>query len=595
MKIPIKVLPNSRLFRFLIFATGSILLGIGLSAFSHYRYWYGTIKAFQTTQLNLLSHSLPAKLSLLLDSDNSTEVQKTLDSTYGFIGLVITDCLHREAICTSETILYQSSVDRGWEKNFDPVNLSEHSFDILTSPPPLNTENFYAHPYSRVLKQTGSFNPGKIIGRVYYIRSLPPNLFVGLKSWLQNLITLDITSGLLHPYTIFFSLSGLFGFLSWNFIEREIKRTKTFANLRQRQLTSLLQNLEEENLQLTNDNQQLNQQVFNLQNNNDVLKSMIQEQQLLVDKKQAIINQSQADLKVYEKRLKELNNTELERLKLEKQIREQQEKIKAQRLEYQSYLEDLEKTKKELAKNQDRQQRLNILLTESQAKNSDLTEQRQKLQQEIEKLNNNSLDSTDLQEFYTELENSWDRVRELEADNLELINQINLLETTTEQLRLALIEAQKPEELLVKTEETESIKWEIICTPRFQEFWQNDLTEMQQIKVAIYLNYLEGQKTNLKYPYSTKVKNSSLRELRPINNSIEAIRILYRFTPQQEPILLLGDNKVGNNHWYEKYKDIAETEYQSYLKNNQAIPFSNLWSQMSEWAQKQSIQGFMQI
>lgn len=72
---------------------------------NHHKYWNGTIFAVQTVDFNILSHSLPTKLSIALDQGKKAEIQRTLDSNYGLFGLVITDCKTINVKCTNQKIL----------------------------------------------------------------------------------------------------------------------------------------------------------------------------------------------------------------------------------------------------------------------------------------------------------------------------------------------------------------------------------------------------------------------------------------------------------------------------------------------------------
>ena len=116
MKIAVKILPRTKPLRLLFCFGGGILLALILSIFSHYRYWYGTIKSVQTTKLQIISESVPTKLSLLLANQEEKAIQKLLNSTDGYIGLIVTNCQQITANCPQEKIIYQTNIDRGWQK-----------------------------------------------------------------------------------------------------------------------------------------------------------------------------------------------------------------------------------------------------------------------------------------------------------------------------------------------------------------------------------------------------------------------------------------------------------------------------------------------
>ncbi len=68
-----------------------------ITSYSLYQgYWHGTIRRVQTVDFNILSHTLPTKLSFALINQNVEELQRTLNSNYGLFGIVVTDCLSIE-------------------------------------------------------------------------------------------------------------------------------------------------------------------------------------------------------------------------------------------------------------------------------------------------------------------------------------------------------------------------------------------------------------------------------------------------------------------------------------------------------------------
>lgn len=68
-------------------------------------------------------------------------------------------------------------------------------------------------------------------------------------------------------------------------------------------------------------------------------------------------------------------------------------------------------------------------------------------------------------------------------------------------------------------------------------------------------------------PHSSSIhgsKHSRLRELRTQHKG-RPFRTLYAFDPRRTAILLIGGDKTGNDHWYEKNIPIAEKLYDDYL------------------------------
>jgi hypothetical protein len=148
----------------------------------HISYWYGTIKSVQTVDFNLLHHTLPTTLSQLIIADRGDLIQKVLDSNYGLFGLVITDP-------TGQSILYKTRVDhhqlKSWDQMVTPEGLAkvEEPFDWLTDPPPLEPRFVHGDPHQTEARKTKALVAGKQLGRVYYIRDLPPTLLEDLSTF----------------------------------------------------------------------------------------------------------------------------------------------------------------------------------------------------------------------------------------------------------------------------------------------------------------------------------------------------------------------------------------------------------------------------
>ncbi len=69
------------------------------------QYWNGTLRRVQTVDFNMLSHTLPAKLSSVLANRNYRELQRTLDSNYGLFGIIVTDCKKVDSLCQQQKII----------------------------------------------------------------------------------------------------------------------------------------------------------------------------------------------------------------------------------------------------------------------------------------------------------------------------------------------------------------------------------------------------------------------------------------------------------------------------------------------------------
>ena len=56
-----------------------------------------------------------------------------------------------------------------------------------------------------------------------------------------------------------------------------------------------------------------------------------------------------------------------------------------------------------------------------------------------------------------------------------------------------------------------------------------------------------------------------MRELR-IQHEGRPYRVLYAFDPRRAAILLIGEDKSGNDRWYEEYVPLADELYDRHLR-----------------------------
>ena len=175
-------------------------------------YWHQTIFRVQTVDFNMLSHMLPTKLSAALIKNDTKELQRTLDSNYGYFGLIVTNCKISEQICSSQKIIYASQSRNNYLETIQTANLAQQPFDLLRDPPPLLTEASYQHARAVDRDATGQVNPGNIIGRVYYLRGTPPNFLADYLSWIKNPLG---GGGAQRAYTLTFVLFTVSFSLLW--------------------------------------------------------------------------------------------------------------------------------------------------------------------------------------------------------------------------------------------------------------------------------------------------------------------------------------------------------------------------------------------
>lgn len=239
--------------RFTLIATFSFGLAT-VKNWEHYKnYWHGTIFRVQTVDFNMLSHTLPVKLSYTLLQGNIGELQRTLDSNYGLFGLIVTDCKISTKDCLSEQILYQSKSSQKWTKEISLATLSNHPYDLLQNPPPLQTERQYAKPDDSKPIPTGKVNSGEIIGRVYYVRGVPPTFIEDYNNWIKNPFK---RTGSRTLYTSTFALFFVSGLSAWIIIEVVLSAKRNEQHLAQQQREQLQREIQQINLQLEEKNQQ---------------------------------------------------------------------------------------------------------------------------------------------------------------------------------------------------------------------------------------------------------------------------------------------------------------------------------------------------
>jgi hypothetical protein len=120
------------------------------------------------------------------------------------------------------------------------------------------------------------------------------------------------------------------------------------------------------------------------------------------------------------------------------------------------------------------------------------------------------------------------------------------------------------------------MKWEIEYTDEFGCWWDG-LTGEEQESVCVIVNLLEEFGPGLHRPHADGIaesKHSNMRELR-IQHAGNPYRVLYAFDPRRTAILLLGGDKTGDDHWYDKYVPIADRLYDEHLETLQTEGLKN--------------------
>lgn len=107
---------------------------------------------------------------------------------------------------------------------------------------------------------------------------------------------------------------------------------------------------------------------------------------------------------------------------------------------------------------------------------------------------------------------------------------------------------------------------EVEYTGDFEDWW-NSLIAEEQVSVDAYVQLLEHQGAQLRYPYCSGIsgsRHSHMRELR-VQHQGEPYRVLYAFDPRRIAILLTGGCKSGDGRWYDKFVPLADRLYDEHI------------------------------
>ena len=344
--------------RFTLLATFSFSLGTLKNWGHHNSYWHGTIFRVQTVDFNMLSHTLPGKLSYTLLQGNIGELQRTLDSNYGLFGLIVTDCKMATKDCLSEQILYQSKSSQKWTKEISLATLSNHPYDLLQNPPPLQVERQYAKPGDSKPIPTGRVNSGEIIGRVYYVRGVPPTFIEDYTNWIKEPFKV---TGSRTLYTSTFALFFVSSLTAWIILELVLYTKRNEQHLARQQREQLQREIQQIKLQLEEKNQQTIE---------------------LIDQRERGLAELESYRQGQEQNKRELEN-QIASYESELALKEQQQRETAQTLE-----DDLQLLRQKLQETSQREseakQQIKLQLEEKTQQNIELADRREKYLAELE-------------------------------------------------------------------------------------------------------------------------------------------------------------------------------------------------------------------
>ncbi|HEY9297291.1 MAG TPA: type II toxin-antitoxin system HicA family toxin [Phormidium sp.] len=123
----------------------------------------------------------------------------------------------------------------------------------IQNPPPVQTERQYAKPDDSKPIPTGKVNSGEIIGRVYYVRGVPPTFIEDYNNWIKNPFK---RTGSRTLYTSTFALFFVSSLSAWIIIELVLSAKRNEQHLAQQQREQLQREIQQIKLQLEEKNQQ---------------------------------------------------------------------------------------------------------------------------------------------------------------------------------------------------------------------------------------------------------------------------------------------------------------------------------------------------
>lgn len=386
--------------RFTLLATFSLGLGTLKNWGHHNSYWYGTIFRVQTVDFNMLSHTLPVKLSYTLLEGNIGELQRTLDSNYGLFGLIVTDCKMATKDCLSEQIIYQSKFSQNSTKEISLATLSNHPYDLLQNPPPLQAERQYAKPDDSKPIPTGKVNSGEIIGRVYYVRGVPPTFIEDYNNWIKNPFK---RTGSRTVYTLTFALFFVGGLSAWIIIELVLSTKRNEQHLAQQQREQLQREIHQINLQLEEKKQQTIE---------------------LIDQRERGLAELEYYRQEQEQNKRELEN-QIASYESELAFQEQQQQETVQTLEdLQLLRQELQETSQRECEAKQRSQALNQKIADLKRDRDLIQQQSRQLEQQLETIPNMNELTAALEGARTELDRTKEQSRDGENYYVEEIDRL---------------------------------------------------------------------------------------------------------------------------------------------------------------------------
>jgi hypothetical protein len=178
-------------------------------------YWHSPIFSIPAGEETLLLPMLPGKLSYALSQGDFSKLQKTLENHESLFSIVVTNCKNTQKNCPTQQILYASIADQAGQK-LTLADLENQPYDLLIAPFKKGLEKRAFSFDNRTVFQWEPAALGKVMGRVYYIRKVPPTFVKDYLHWLLNPLQFQGVP-MIYSLTTALFLTG--GFAAWVMVE----------------------------------------------------------------------------------------------------------------------------------------------------------------------------------------------------------------------------------------------------------------------------------------------------------------------------------------------------------------------------------------
>jgi len=108
--------------------------------------------------------------------------------------------------------------------------------------------------------------------------------------------------------------------------------------------------------------------------------------------------------------------------------------------------------------------------------------------------------------------------------------------------------------------------WEVEYTDSFFDWWDG-LNAEEQLDVKAVVDVLAEKEPGFRRPRVGPIvtsRHANMKEL-IIQHAGRPYRVLFAFDPRRTAILLIGGDKTGNDHWYDKFVPVADRLYDEHI------------------------------